>query len=209
MKSISTVLIIFLFSFFIAENAFSADSSGDEKGLAGLFKQVTNEDEEQLEEGEAQVVTAVQTAAPVYKPTPKVYQPIRKPYTVVNPVPASAGVARNTKPVQTVDAVQSEVNELVELNKTINLTRQTQSLELQRTLEQARIHQKILDNLKKEEEKEGNAADSLDSQLRQEKLKAISAETQKNKSSLTDTSKQKTNSSDSSNQPKKQGWFFG
>lgn len=201
-------LLTFLFiSIFLSSPMFAADSKQNKNGFGWFEADDQKSDESSKESSETQAVK-------VYKPVQAAYQLPPKAVEIVKPVGITTIPKIATPPrvssVRSVDSVQSEVRELVELNDSINLTRQTQSHELQRVVEQARIHQQILDRLK-EESQQQESEDTLSSKVREEKIKAISEETQKNKSAFAKTQNKKgqASSSESQNQPKKQGWFFG
>ena len=87
--------------------------------------------------------------------------------------------------------IQKQIADIIRLNETLKLKNQSQIKEIQRVMEQARIHQKILSELKSlpnlANPRELTSADS-EAILEQEKLRVISQDTEKSKKLMVDLS---------------------
>lgn len=83
--------------------------------------------------------------------------------------------------------IRQEIQKIFELNKKIKNVKSGRSVQLQRVQEQARIHQKILDELETSQKQErGETASSKNALLAQEKLRIIHEETQRNAKTIED-----------------------
>lgn len=80
--------------------------------------------------------------------------------------------------------IQRQISEMIKVHEQLKLRYQSQAAEIQRIAEQAKIHQRILQDLEKQ--RRVTAKETLDAQeiLRQEKIRMIIQETQKNQSYL-------------------------
>jgi len=86
-----------------------------------------------------------------------------------------------------VPQVRQEIEKIFELNKKIKSVQSGRSVQLQRVQEQARIHQKILDELEaSQKQSEGQKASAKSALLAQEKLRIIHEETQRNTKTIND-----------------------
>ncbi|MFA7255917.1 MAG: hypothetical protein WC133_07505, partial [Candidatus Omnitrophota bacterium] len=83
--------------------------------------------------------------------------------------------------------IRQEIQKILELNKKIKNVQSGRSVQLQRVQEQARIHQKILDELEaSQKQTNGQKASSKNALLSQEKLRIIHEETQRNTQMMND-----------------------
>ncbi|MFH0984556.1 MAG: hypothetical protein V1882_03355 [Candidatus Omnitrophota bacterium] len=85
------------------------------------------------------------------------------------------------RPRATVPQIRQEIQDILNLNKKIKSLQSGRSAQLQRIQEQARIHQKILNDLEATQKQSGSEkAFSKNALLAQEKLRIIHEETQRN-----------------------------
>ncbi len=90
-------------------------------------------------------------------------------------------------PRASVPQVRQEIEKIFELNKKIKNVQSGRSVQLQRVQEQARIHQKILDELEASQKQgEGQKSSAKNALLAQEKLRIIHEETQRNAKTIDD-----------------------
>ncbi len=84
-------------------------------------------------------------------------------------------------PRASVPQIRQEIQKIFELNKKIKNVQSGRSVQLQRVQEQARIHQKILNELEaSQKQTKGQKASAKNALLAQEKLRIIHEETQRN-----------------------------
>lgn len=85
------------------------------------------------------------------------------------------------RPKASVPQIRQEIQEILDLNKKIKSLQSGRSAQLQRIQEQARIHQKILNDLEVSQKQSGKEKTfSKNALLAQEKLRIIHEETQRN-----------------------------
>jgi hypothetical protein len=85
------------------------------------------------------------------------------------------------KPSASVPQIRQEIQKILELNKKIQSVQSGRSSQLQRVQEQARIHQKILNDLEaSQKQASSKKAPTKSALLAQEKLRIIHEETQRN-----------------------------
>lgn len=102
--------------------------------------------------------------------------PVRPDYVPPPPTPRAS-----------VPQIRQEIQKILELNKKIKNVQSGRSVQLQRVQEQARIHQKILDELEaSQKQTNGQKASSKKALLAQEKLRIIHEETQRNTQMMDD-----------------------
>jgi hypothetical protein len=90
-------------------------------------------------------------------------------------------------PRASVPQIRQEIQKIFELNKKIKNVQSGRSVQLQRVQEQARIHQKILNELEvSQKQANGQKASAKDALLAQEKLRIIHEETQRNAQMMDD-----------------------
>ncbi len=135
------------------------------------------------EKREDETTEAIEGAVPVAKAVP-IYKPAFKPVT---PLPS-----RPYKPVQTAQTVQppidisilnlqKQISDIIKLNESIKASQRGQVTEIQKIIDQARIHQRILTELKEGEEKGEVKPADAEALLRQEKVRLIQEQTEQNK----------------------------
>lgn len=102
---------------------------------------------------------------------PKLVPNVVQPLEIPKPVP----------PITSEDArrVQKQINEIIKVHEQLKSQYQEQAAEIQRITEQAKIHQRILRDLEEERMKRTDVPDTKEI-LRQEKIRVIIQETQKN-----------------------------
>lgn len=102
--------------------------------------------------------------------------PVRQGYVPPPPTPRVS-----------VSQIRQEIQKIFELNKKIKNMQNGGSAQLQRVQEQARIHQKILDELENtQKQTDGQKASAKNALLAQEKLRIIHEETQRNTQAIED-----------------------
>ncbi|OGX10750.1 MAG: hypothetical protein A2351_08025 [Omnitrophica bacterium RIFOXYB12_FULL_50_7] len=102
--------------------------------------------------------------------------PVKPGYVPPSPTPRAS-----------VSQIRQEIQKIFELNKKIKNVQSGRSVQLQRVQEQARIHQKILENLEASQKQEdGQKASAKNVLLAQEKLRIIHEETQRNTQAIDD-----------------------
>ncbi len=158
------------------------------------FEEETREVEWKLQDKEEKTGEAAQGAVPA--PTPKavhVYKPAFKPVTplpprayATNPVPSAVKYTKITQVVQppidiSILNLQKQISDIIKLNESIKASQQTQVGEVQRIIEQARFHQRILTELKEGEEKGEAKPSDAETLLKQEKVRLIGEQTEQNK----------------------------
>ena len=113
------------------------------------------------------------TIMPAIPKIPKAQPNIIKPPSIPKPLP----------PVTAEDSirVQKQIKDIIKVHEQLKLQYQEQASEIQRITEQAKIHQKILKDLEQERKKIESPVDAKEI-LRQEKIRMIIQETQKNQS---------------------------
>ena len=90
-------------------------------------------------------------------------------------------------PRPSVPQIRQEIQQILDLNKLIKSVQVGRSVQLQRVQEQARIHQKILNELEVvQKQTDGQKAFSKSALLAQEKLRIIHEETQRNAKMMED-----------------------
>jgi hypothetical protein len=90
-------------------------------------------------------------------------------------------------PRVSVPQIRQEIQQIFELNKKIKNVQSGRSVQLQRVQEQARIHQKILNELEvTQKQAAGQKASEKNTLLAQEKLRIIHEETQRNAQAIED-----------------------
>ncbi len=90
-------------------------------------------------------------------------------------------------PRASVPQIRQEIQKILDLNKKIKNVQSGRSSQLQRVQEQARIHQKILNELEvSQKQTAGQRASSKNALLSQEKLRIIHEETQRNAKAIDD-----------------------
>lgn len=121
---------------------------------------------------------AVPIARPVARPIAK---PVAKPVTTAQPthlVPSSI-------PDPSLVRLQQQIRDIIRLNETLRAQNQGQIKEIRRISEQTRIHQQILEDIKTaQESKTDFKTTDAEAILAQEKLRLISADTEKSKQYL-------------------------
>jgi hypothetical protein len=86
-----------------------------------------------------------------------------------------------------VSQIRQEIQKILDLNKKIKNLQSGRAIQLQRVQEQARIHQKILNELEASQKKaNGQKASAKTALLAQEKLRIIHEETQRNAQTMDD-----------------------
>jgi hypothetical protein len=114
----------------------------------------------------------------------------RKPPAAVtgNAVPLRPGyVPPPPVPRASVPQVRQEIQKILDLNKKIKNLQSGRALQLQRVQEQARIHQKILNDLEaSQKQADGQKVSAKNALLAQEKLRIIHEETQRNVQAIED-----------------------
>jgi len=131
---------------------------------------------ELMEEKAKKSVPAAKTAVPT-----KTTSRLKKANLTPGYVPPPPG------PRASVPQVRQEIEKIFELNKKIKSVQSGRSVQLQRVQEQARIHQKILDELEaSQKQSEGQKASAKSALLAQEKLRIIHEETQRNTKTIND-----------------------
>jgi len=89
--------------------------------------------------------------------------------------------AQSSLPALTTTQVNSQIQDIIRINKGLKLQYRAQAVQLQRISEQARIHQKILANLESAKRVRSVSVPSGTSELiRQEKIRLIRDQTQEN-----------------------------
>lgn len=106
----------------------------------------------------------------------------KPPVQVAEAVPVKPGyVPPPPAPRASVSQVRQEIQRIFDLNKMIQSVQSGRSLQLQRVQEQARIHQKILNELEvSQKQTESQKISSKNALLAQEKLRIIHEETRRN-----------------------------
>jgi hypothetical protein len=106
----------------------------------------------------------------------------------VNAVPMKPGyVPPPPTPRASVSQVRQEIQKILDLNKKIKNLQSGRAMQLQRVQEQARIHQKILNELEASQKQAvGQKASAKNALLAQEKLRIIHEETQRNAKEMDD-----------------------
>ncbi len=157
------------------------------QGSSGLQKshEISKEDEgaEQTGVPEAKAVPVLPPLTPSVKPirpitiyptVQKVYKPIQKPIQVIPPpVPAAA---------PSIDRIRQQISDIIRINEELKMRNQGQIAEIQRISDQARVHQQILASLEATPSGEKKELKSSDAEaiLKQEKIRLIGDETEKN-----------------------------
>lgn len=105
-----------------------------------------------------------------------------------NAVPLKPGyVPPPPVPRTSVDQVRQEIQKILDLNKKIKTMQSGRTIQFQRVQEQARIHQKILNELEaSQKQANGQKVSAKSALLAQEKLRIIHEETQRNASTVKD-----------------------
>lgn len=112
----------------------------------------------------------------------------KPPVPTVNTVPLKPGyVPPPPVPRASVTQVRQEIQKILDLNKKIKNLQNGRTMQLQRVQEQARIHQKILNELEaSQKQSNGQKASAKTALLAQEKLRIIHEETQRNAQAIDD-----------------------
>ncbi len=173
---------------------------GDEQVVEQVFgdgetKILTEEEKEKL--GLPPDIPKVPKIYPIYRPVSQavpVYRPFSSPGGGGGVSPAAVTVVKPAVD-PAVTQVQRQLRDVIQLNETIKIQRQTNMAEMLRLLNQIRANQellKVLEEAKKQREeekkkrKERGEFDVTDSDelLRQDKLRAVKDETEKNEDIL-------------------------
>ncbi len=112
----------------------------------------------------------------------------KPPVRTANIVPVKPGyVPPPPTPRASVPQVRQEIQKILDLNKKIKNLQSGRAIQLQRVQEQARIHQKILNELEaSQKQADGQKASAKNALLAQEKLRIIHEETQRNAQAIDD-----------------------
>jgi hypothetical protein len=112
----------------------------------------------------------------------------KHPARAVNTVPLKPGyVPPPPVPRASVSQVRQEIQKILDLNKKIKNLQSGRAMQFQRVQEQARIHQKILNELEtSQKQAAGQKASAKTALLAQEKLRIIHEETQRNAQAVND-----------------------
>jgi len=158
------------------------------------FEEESSEVEWKLQDKEESTGETTSRAVPA--PSPKavhIYKPAFKPVTPLPPrayntnsVPSAVKYTKIAQAAQppidiSILNLQKQISDIIKLNESIKASQQAQVGEVQRIIEQARIHQRILTELKEGEGKEEVKSSDAEVLLKQEKVRLIQNETEKNK----------------------------
>lgn len=112
----------------------------------------------------------------------------KPPARTAHAVPVKPGyVPPPPTPRASVSQVRQEIQKILDLNKKIKNLQSGRAMQLQRVQEQARIHQKILNELEvSQKQTAGPKASAKNALLAQEKLRIIHEETQRNAQAMDD-----------------------
>jgi hypothetical protein len=139
------------------------------------------------------VGVAVPAPVPVYRSYTTAFKPISAssaPYSPPKPPPAAVTRVQKSPvpslPSGAVDTsvvnIQNQIKEIIRINESLKANEQRHLAEIQRIMDQARVHQRILEELRAAKGTKGKAKPSeAEELLRQEKLRLIQEETEKNK----------------------------
>ena len=98
-------------------------------------------------------------------------------------------------PNSPVAETQKQLDDIIQVHKTLQLQHQQEILEIQRILGQARAHQRLLKELAEEKGISGGAPSSVtrldvEQAIRSQKIKLIKEQTEKNRAAIEDLEKQ-------------------
>lgn len=113
---------------------------------------------------------------------PRVPVPDRVPQMPVADIPKIAPVTNMPPDAQIID-IQRQISEIIRINESLKQRYQSQAGEIQRIVEQSKIHQRILNDLEESNRKKQEDLNA-DSQLKKEKVSLINEQTRKNKETI-------------------------
>jgi len=112
---------------------------------------------------------------------PKVHKIYKPPYRIVK----GSSIAAQPPMDMSIIKIQNQIQQIIRLNANLKTQYQGQADQIQRITEQARIHQQILNKLETARTVPVNqGGDAGDDFVRQEKIRLIQEETEKNRSFL-------------------------
>jgi len=165
-----------------AQGSFSSSSVATPQGVGNqivqFFGRKTGKELMMEKARKAAGAGAVAKQAPAGKP----------PARAVNVVPLKPGyVPPPPIPRASVPEIRQEIQKILDLNNKIKNLQSGRAVQLQRVQEQARIHQKILNELEaSQKQTEGQKVSAKTALLAQEKLRIIHEETQRNSQAIND-----------------------
>ena len=133
------------------------------------------------------MVPSVKPVKPVasYPSVQKIYQPIGSSGTAVPKVPKLAPIVPPAVPAATpsIDRIRQQISDIIRINEDLKMRNRSQIAEIQRISDQARVHQRILADLEAapQEAKTEFRSSDVGAILKQEKIRMIGDETEKNR----------------------------
>ncbi|HTL48603.1 MAG TPA: hypothetical protein VL688_11150 [Verrucomicrobiae bacterium] len=109
------------------------------------------------------------------------------PPASVNAAPASGGGGGGSNVFRDLQVIriQKQISEIIRANEKIKQARQAQIAQIEQITDQAKIHRKLLEEIQEKKKDAGEVkSEDVDEILRQEKMRLIGQETEKNKATV-------------------------